>query len=416
MEKKKSLRFVLFAMVGLVLVLCTFGGGVATGYFLPTRDANPTQETASPTPAITEGTTADTGTPADLAVLFRPFWEAWDIVHSQYVDQPVDDTLLLQGAIRGMLESLGDPHTLYMDPQVTEDENAILSGEYEGIGAWVDTGEEFLTIISPMTDSPAEKAGLLPGDKIVAVDGQDMAGTDPAAVRLKVLGPEGSMVVLTIVREGLEEPFDVSITRNKITVPSVESEMLEGNIAYVKLTIFGEDTASNLHAQLQTLMTQNPEGIILDLRNNGGGLVTAAVSVASEFMNEGAILYEKYGDGSLVDYPAEPNGLAIGVPLVVLVNEGTASASEIVAGAIQDYGLGKLIGVTTYGKGSMQYWVPISDGGTVRVTVAKWLTPNKRTIDKIGLTPDMVVERTIEDMTANLDPQLDAAVQVLLNP
>ncbi len=204
MEKKKSLRSVLFVMVGLVVVLCTFGGGVATGYFLPTRDAIPTQEAASPTPAITEGTSTDTGTPADLVGLFRPFWEAWDIVHSQYVDQPVDDTLLLQGAIGGMLESLGDPHSLYMDPQVTEDENAILSGEYEGIGAWVDTGEEFLTIISPMTDSPAEKAGLLPGDKIVAVDGQDMAGTDPASVRLKVLGPEGSVVVLTIVRDGLD--------------------------------------------------------------------------------------------------------------------------------------------------------------------------------------------------------------------
>jgi len=416
MEKKKSLRSVLFVMVGLVVVLCTFGGGVATGYFLPTRDAIPTQEATSPTQASTEAASTDTSTPAELEGLFRPFWEAWDIVHNHYVDQPVDDTLLLQGAIRGMLESLGDPHSLYMDPQESEDENAILSGEYEGIGAWVDTGEEFLTIISPMTDSPAEKAGLLPGDKIVAVDGQDMAGTEPSAVRLKVLGPEGSVVVLTIVREGLEEPFDVSITRSKITVPSVESEMLDGNIAYVKLTLFGEDTASNLHAQLQTLMAQNPEGIILDLRNNGGGLVTAAVSVASEFMNEGAILYEKYGDGSLVDYPAETNGLAIGVPLVVLVNEGTASASEIVAGAIQDYGLGKLIGVTTYGKGSMQYWMPITDGGTERVTVAKWLTPNKRTIDKIGLTPDIVVERTVEDMTANLDPQLDAAVQMLLNP
>lgn len=416
MEKKNSLRFVLFAMAGLLVVLCTFGGGVATGYFLPTRDAKPTQEAASPTPAITKGTSTDTITPAELAGLFRPFWEAWDIVHSQYVDQPVDDTLLVQGAIRGLLESLGDPHSLYMDPQVTKDENAILSGEYEGIGAWVDTGEEYLTIISPMTDSPAEKAGLLPGDKIIAVDGQDMTGMDPAAVRLKVLGPEGSVVVLTIVREGLEEPFDVSITRSKIVIPSVESKMLEGNIAYVKLTLFGEDTASNLHAHLQTLMAQNPEGIILDLRNNGGGLITAAVSVASEFINEGTILYEKFGDGSLVDYPAESNGLAIGVPLVVLVNEGTASASEIVAGAIQDYGLGKLIGVTTYGKGSMQYWMPISDGGTVRVTVAKWLTPNKRTIDKIGLTPDMVVERTVEDMTADLDPQLDAAIQVLLNP
>lgn len=416
MEKKNSMRSILLVMLALVVALCAFGGGVATGYFLPARNAISTQETSSPTAVISEGNATETVTPADLAELFRPFWEAWDIVHGQYVDQPVDDTLLLQGAIRGMMESLGDPHSLYMDPQETKDENAILSGEYEGIGAWVDTGEEYLTIISPMTDSPAEKAGLLPGDKIIAVDGQDMAGTDPAAVRLKVLGPEGSVVVLTIQRDGVEQPFDVTITRSKISVPSVESRMLDGNVAYVQLTLFGEDTASNLHEQLQTLMAQNPKGIILDLRNNGGGLVTAAVSVGSEFIHEGVILYEKYGDGSLVDYSAEPDGLAVGVPLVVLVNEGTASASEIVAGAIQDYGLGKLVGVTTYGKGSMQYWMPISDGGTVRVTVAKWLTPNKRTIDKVGLTPDLVVERTTDDMAAGLDPQLDAAIQLLTSP
>jgi carboxyl-terminal processing protease len=216
----------------------------------------------------------------------------------------------------------------------------------------------------------------------------------------------------------VDEPFDVSVTRAHIVVPSVEGEMLEGEIAYVSVSIFGESTGSELHTILADLLEQNPKGIILDLRNNTGGYTTAAIQVASEFIGEGVIWYEEYGDSSRYEHAAISGGLATAsdIPLVVLVNEWTASASEMVAGAVQDYGRGTLVGVLTYGKGSVQNWVPLSNGGMVRVTIAQWLTPNGRTIHEIGLTPDVVVEMSLEDYEAGLDPQLDAAVNLLLNP
>ena len=314
-----------------------------------------------------------------------------------------------------MLESLGDQHTSYMDPVQYSDANADLSGEYEGIGAWVDITGEYLTIVSPMTGSPAEKAGIKSGDKIIAIDGEDMTGLDGELVRRKVLGPAGTTVRLTIIREGLEEPLDIEVTRARITVPSVESKMLDGNLAYVKLNTFGDTTTSELRSQLETLLAQNPGGLILDLRNNGGGYLVTAIEVVSEFVGKGVVMYEEYGDGTRQTFEAQPGGLATEIPLVVLINEGTASASEIVAGAVQDYGRGKLVGVTSFGKGSVQTWVPLSDNqGAVRVTVAKWLTPDGRTIHKLGLTPDVVVEMTAEDYDAGRDPQLDKTVEVLL--
>jgi carboxyl-terminal processing protease len=330
------------------------------------------------------------------------------------VDQPVDDIALMRGAIRGMLESLGDEHTSYMDPQEFTDANAGLEGTYEGIGAYVDTGGDFLTVTSPIPGSPAEKAGLKPGDEIIAIDGEDMTGINPELARRKVLGPAGTVVVLTIRREGTEEPFDVEITRDRINIASVESKMLENEIAYVKLNTFGDTTSRDLKAQLGDLMDQNPKGLILDLRYNGGGYLQTAVEVSSQFISDGVVLYEQYGDGRKDSYDALPGGLALDIPMVVLINKGSASASEIVAGALQDTGRAQLVGETSYGKGSVQNWIPLQDDqGAVRVTIAKWLTPNGRTIHKLGLTPDVGVELTDEDAAAKLDPQLDKAIELL---
>jgi carboxyl-terminal processing protease len=232
----------------------------------------------------------------------------------------------------------------------------------------------------------------------------------------KVMGPAGTEVKLTIQRTGVDQPIDVTLTRAHIVIPSVTSKMLDNNIGYIQVTIFGDTTATDFHTQLSQLMAQNPAGLILDLRNNGGGYLDAGISVASEFIDHGVIVSEKYGDGTITPHNAIPGGLATTVPLVVLVNENTASASEIVSGAIQDDARGKLVGVLTYGKGSVQNWIPLSDGGTARITIAKWLTPTGRTIDKIGLTPDIVVKLTQADVTAGKDPQLDAAIQALLHP
>jgi carboxyl-terminal processing protease len=347
--------------------------------------------------------------------LFAPFWEAWNVVHNQFVDQPVDDVKLMQGAIRGMMDSLGDKQTFYMEPQLYENETSSLQGAYEGIGAYVDTQGDYLTITSAIAGSPAELAGLKPGDKVTAIDGEDMTGVAPEQARLKVLGPEGTTVNLTISREGESQPLKFAIKRAKITIHSAEGKMLENDIAYVDINTFGEHTTQELRDTLDTLLKKNPKGIIIDLRNDPGGYLTTAVEVASEFIDKGVILYEQHGDGKRDEYKALGNGRATKIPLVVLVNEGSASASEILAGALQDYGRAKLVGVQSYGKGSVQNWVPLSNNqGAARVTIARWLTPKERLIDHIGLTPDVIVPMTPEDFAAGRDPQLDAAMKTML--
>lgn len=376
-----------------------------------------------------------TGTPEELEELFNPFWEIWSFAHRP------DDTALMQGAIIGMLDALGDQHTSYMDPDQFTQANIPLDGTYEGIGAWVDANREYLTIVSPMSGSPAEEAGLLPGDEIIAIDGDDMTGIDGNLVIRRVLGPADSKVILTIRRAGVEDPFDVEITRARITIPSVEYRMLEDDVAYVHLLTFGEDSRDELRGAIEELLENDPVGLVFDLRNNGGGFLSSAIEVSSEFIEEGVILHEIYGDGTEDIYEAEGDGTATEIPLVVLINEGTASASEIVSGAIQDYGRAPLVGTTSFGKGSVQNWVPLSnDQGAVRVTVARWLTPEKRQIHEVGLEPDfplaMISQAAIDDgfdiesfglpldqvvilsegdIQDGRDPQLEKAVEVLLD-
>ncbi len=410
----KSIKLILGSIIAFIFLLATFSAGILVGFFVPggsqlpiVNDFIPLQPTAAPEQL--------SATPEDMQTLFAPFWEAWNIVHSEFVDQPLDDVALMRGAIRGMMEAVGDKQTFYMDPVVYETETSALSGEYEGIGAFVDTTGEYLSIISPIEGSPAEAAGLKPGDLIIAIDGVDMTGTPPEEARQKVIGPAGTTVTLTVAREGQEEPLEFVITRAKITIPSVTGKMLENDIAYIDINQFGDKTTSELNTTLEELLPQNPKGIIIDLRNNGGGYLQTSIEVASEFIDKGVILYEQYGDGSRDTYNALGNGRATDLPIVVLVNEGSASASEILAGALQDYGRAKLVGVITYGKGSVQQWIPLSgENGAARVTIARWLTPHERLIDGVGLAPDFVVELTEEDSAAERDPQLDKAIEVLL--
>lgn len=439
MNKKIMLLFIGGIITLLLLTAACSAGFVAGQALSPTSTISPTailegvKELQTPSQEVVPPPTSDfvteepavsnTNTPVDVEELFKPFWEAWDILHQSYVDQPLDDEALMQGAIQGMLDSLGDEHTSYMNPDQYRQANIPLEGEYEGIGAWVDPDTEFLTIVSPMPGSPAEQAGLNPGDQIIAVNGEDMTGIDGNLVIRRVLGPAGSNVTLTIRRDGVSDPFDVDITRAKITIPSVVSRLLDNNIGYVQLITFGDTSTQDLHNALEELLAQNPDGLILDLRNNGGGYLNTAVDVASEFIKDGVVLYEQFGDGSRDTFYANGKGIATEIPLVVLVNEGTASASEIVAGAIQDYGRGKLVGTTTFGKGSVQTWVPLSNQeGAVRVTVARWLTPNERQIHQVGLQPDLVVELpTPEESSGSSsqpqpaeDVQLQAAIDLLM--
>lgn len=444
MRMKNSTVLIAGCLV-IILIAGAFSSGVLLGWTLPRGNLAPalSQLVSTPLPTYTEAAPQTTPvspgapslnatpqvplqptptsignviTPKELQQLFQPFWQSWDLLHQEYVDQPVDNTKLMQGAIKGMLDSLGDPHTSYMDPTQFSQQMAELStgSQYEGIGAWVDSTGSFLKIISPMPNSPAQKAGIHPNDIILAVDGEDMTGVPGDTVLKKVLGPAGTNVTLTIQR-GSQKPFDVVVQRAKITAPQVEWHMERNNIAYVHLFIYGEQTAPELIKALQQLLPQKPAGLILDLRYNGGGYLTSAIDVLSQFVPSGqVVMYEVQGDGQKITYKADRGGLATQIPIVVLINEGTASASEITAGALQDLGRAKLVGVKSYGKGSVQAVTPLMDNqGGVRITFAKWLTPNGRQINGIGLTPDYEVQITESDTTAGLDPQLQKAIDLL---
>jgi carboxyl-terminal processing protease len=411
----KTGRNIIVIFLALFLLAGAFSGGLLVGWLVPSK--TPLESSLQLNLAATSTPNSESSTSQSVTQLFAPFWETWKIVHDQYVDQPVDDVKLMQGAIDGMLASLGDIHTAYMTPDEYQQATAPLSGEYEGIGAYVDASGKYLTIVSPMPNSPAEQAGLKPGDEITAVDGKDVTGTDPNIVLKSVLGPAGTVVDLTILRPNPESTFDVKITRATITIDAVSGKMLDNNIAYILLPTFGENTADQLKATLTTLMAQNPKGIILDLRDNGGGYLNTAIEVVSQFIDSGVVMYEQEGDGTTNTYNATPGGLATKIPLVVLVNGGTASASEITAGAIQDYKRGVLVGVTTYGKGSVQNWIALDNNqGAVRVTVARWLTPNKRQINGVGLTPDYVIDYTDDQIKNGVpDPQLAKAEEIILS-
>jgi carboxyl-terminal processing protease len=433
--ENKGLKTCLTIGIGIILALVIFSAGAGAGYFAD-RLINPdsivsgpvecppcpeTEVTLTPEDESTPETLQcpecpyvdpSGSTPEEYEELFAPFWETWEIVHEEYVDQPVNDRELMQGAIEGMLNALGDRHTSYMSPEEFEQANESLEGEYEGIGAWVDITGDYVEIISPMRGSPAAEAGLQPNDKVIGVNGEDVTGVPGDLVLNQILGPAGTDVTLTIERNS--ETFTVTITRRNIVVPTVESEMLEDNVAYVALYTYGENTTEQLQQSLNELLEQDPDGLILDLRDNGGGYLNTAIQVVSEFIGNGVVMYEQYGDGETYNYEAIPGGLATEIPLVVLVNGGTASASEITAGAIQDKQRAPLVGTTTYGKGSVQTWIELEDNaGGVRVTIARWLTPDGRQISGEGLEPEYVVEMTAEDFEQGLDPQLDKAIEVL---
>ncbi len=288
----KSIRYFVLGFIALILLAGAFSGGIVVGWLLPNRSAS----TTPPGPFISSASTTG-GTPEDLQTLFKPFWEAWNIVNDQYVEQPVNQEKLMRGAISGMLQSLGDPHTSYMDPDQYRQANMPMSGEYEGIGAWVDITGAYVKIISPMPNSPAEKAGLKAGDIILKVNGEDMTGIDGNLVLRRILGPAGTQVTLTVQREGESEPLEFTIVRAKITIPSVESKMLDDGIGYIRLFTFGEKTTDELKNALKEILKQNPKGLVLDLRNNGGGYLTTAIEVVSQFIDKGVVMYEQYGDG-----------------------------------------------------------------------------------------------------------------------
>ena len=384
---------------------------VVTATPLPVEAVEPSPApgaTAAPAPAATIAVPPATGNPIDL------FWEAWGLIQQDYYGDLPSENEVIYGAIRGAINTLDDPFTGFLAPDIAAIQREDDSGSFEGIGAQVTMRDGQLAIVSLFKDQPAEKAGLHAGDIVLKVDDTPIENMSIYEAISLIRGPAGTSVRLTISREG-QESFEVEIVRARIDIPVVESEMREDGIGYVSLYDFSSDASAKLADAIQTLQEQNPKGLILDLRGNPGGFLNEAVLTSGLFLPKDAVIVsERYrnAEPQVLENPIDP--VAPDIPMVVLVDGGSASASEIVAGALQDYGRAKLIGEKTFGKGSVQLRYELSDGSELRVTVARWFTPNDRAIHGAGLEPDITVSITEEDAAADRDPQLERAVEYLL--
>lgn len=360
------------------------------------------------------GDLTDPATQVNLNLL----WKVWDLLLDNYIDPSALNTdKMLYGAISGLVEGIGDPYSMFMTPKENTDFRESLDGILQGIGAELMQREGAIVIVAPLRGSPAEKAGLQPGDIILSVNGESPGNSLTDAVK-KIRGPKGSQVTLLIAREGTPEPFEVTITRDEITVPSVESairETDEGSVLVITVNQFGDQTVTEVESMLNDYDDGNLLGIIIDVRYNGGGYLDRAVELVSLFLAEGKVVSVERRDGDAVEHFASGRPVDTDTPIVVLINEGTASASEIFAGALQDHDRATIIGKQSFGKGTVQEIYDLQDGASVRITVAHWITPGGRNLSKEGVTPDIEVERAPDDAEEGADPQMDAAIKYLLD-
>jgi carboxyl-terminal processing protease len=353
---------------------------------------------------------------AEEASEFSVFWEAWHLVEEDFYGALPNMQQVTWGAIRGSLATLGDPHTTFLEPEPRQREREDLSGRFGGIGAYVRADEEGRILLEPMPDLPAARAGVQKGDQVLKVDDTEISDDMPVDdVVTLIRGDIGSTVRLTLQREGEAEPVVVEIRREEIPSPSVEWRMLEEapGVGYVRITIFSGRTQVELREALADLLDQGMTKLVLDLRGNGGGLFDAAIDVASEFLREGVVVYQVEKGSPEEAFRASARTSLPDTPMAVLVDGGTASASEIVAGALQDRERAVLVGETTYGKGSVQSVYDLSDGSSVHITHAQWFTPQRRAISGEGLVPDLQVSITEEDRNQGRDPQLERAIEHL---
>ncbi|MFA5134064.1 MAG: S41 family peptidase [Patescibacteria group bacterium] len=354
---------------------------------------------------------AKPGFALDKEVDFNLFWSIWNRVKQDYVKQPVDEVKMFYGAISGMVASLGDPYSIFLEPKIAEEFQQELAGEFEGIGAEIGIKNNALTIVAPLLDSPSEKAGIKAGDVILTIDGKDTTGLALDEAVQMIRGKKGTKVKLLINREGFKAPQEFQVTRDKIVVKSVQWSM-QGDYAYIKVLQFGNDTARDFNKVIGSVILKNPKGIILDLRNNPGGYLDAAIEMAGEWIPDDIVVYEKYKDQQ-EGFRAHGKGRLKDYKTIVLINKGSASGSEIVAGALQDYNKAILVGEKSFGKGSVQDYKEYGDGSALKMTIALWLTPNGNSINGQGIEPNFKVEITEKDAAAGADPQLEKAKELL---
>ncbi len=337
---------------------------------------------------------------------FPTFWETWNKLHTNFIGQ-LDDKKLLYGAVAGMVHAANDPYTSFQDPETSKQFEETLSGSFSGIGVEIGMRNGFVTVIAPLKGSPAEKAGIKTEDIIIAIDTKPLTTDTPVdeVVRL-IRGPQGKAVVLTMVHKSAKAPEDISVVRDIIKVESVHFAMI-GNLAHMTITSFNGDTAQRFKEAAQKALSAKARGIILDMRDNPGGFLQAAVDISSQFLDAGRLVVSEKGKEN-DEYRTSGRPLLKDIPVVVLINKGSASASEIVAGALLDSLHTPIIGVKSFGKGSVQQLLQLKDGSSLKVTIAKWYTPSGRSIDEQGIEPTIVVEATAEGVK---DPQLDRAVE-----
>lgn len=392
------IRIVLVTIVAALLVLGAYSGGYVASMQL------------APVPAAAQSDRV----PNDWNPTFNVFWEAWNYVHQDFYKVPIDDQNLVNGSIGGMVDALGDPHTSFADSKTAAISRTDLQGSFEGIGATVEMREGRLNIVAPITGSPAEKAGLLPGDVILEVNGTVIQGMDVTQAISLIRGPKGSTVKLKVQRAKLA-PFEVSIVRDTIRTTFVTYRMIEGtSIAYIRLNDFGATAPEELAAAIAALNAQKPKALIFDVRRNPGGYLNVAVDIASQFLKPGqTVLIEKDKSGNVQQLRAKSGGLATDIPMALLIDGGSASASEILAGALRDYKRATIIGVKSYGKGSVQNVHTLSDKSELRVTIAHFFSPLDKEIDEVGIAPDIEIKITDDDIAKKRDPQLDKAIEVI---
>ncbi len=378
----------------LVLMLITLGAGVLLG-----------RSTVTNNPIVAPVQSSE----LDLSL----FNKVKNIIQSEHVNAPVDVTDLEFGAIKGLVAGIGDPNSNFMDPDETKAFQENLAGIFQGIGIEIALRDDVLTVVAPLAGTPAEAAGLQAGDSILAIDQTDTSKLSLDEAVLMIRGEKGTQVALTIKREGEFESQEFKITRDEINVDSARYEVRDDGIGVLSIFRFGEDTSSIVRKAADEFLARNVSGIVLDLRGNPGGFLETGVDVAGYFVKEGVIVTEEFGDGTKQEYRAESKGRLAGIPLVILIDEGSASASEIVAGALQDYKKATLVGKKSFGKGSVQELQSLDKNTSLRLTVALFVLPNGRKIDKKGIEPDVEVDISREDIQNQFDPQLEKALEIL---
>ncbi len=355
--------------------------------------------------------------PLSQTVDFAPFWKAWRLVEEKYAaPEEIHRQEMVWGAIQGLLKSLDDPYTVFFPPEEKKLFESEVRGNFEGVGMEIAVKKGILTVVAPLKGTPAFRAGIKAGDKILKIGDEETTDLNVEEAVKLIRGPKGTTVRLTVLSEGADKSRELEVVRDTIQVPVLETEKVGADVFVIRLHNFSERSPFEFQQALRTFIFSGADKLIIDLRNNPGGFLEASVDIASWFLKTGeVVLREKFKDGEESSHRSRGYNTFPDLPLVVLVNEGSASASEILAGALQDHGVAKIVGAKTFGKGSVQELLQITDETSLKITIARWLTPNGRDITKTGIAPDFEVKYAEEDAQKDRDPQLDKALEVVRN-